>query len=216
MFFTDSISFATGIILSIIGAASLLKAHSLAQLAFACIPFVFSVQLIIEGFMWLPISHNSHTFAWDFATYTIVVFSHIIWPLLVSFTLFLLEEEENLKKILKLLAGIAVLEVFFQVDCIFTFPIHAKITGHYISYELNQPGTFNNYIRFCFVVATIAPPFFSSIKRMWVIGVLLIIALFCEDHFGSILSFFALIISVTVYGILHRMNTAGISPQEVN
>jgi hypothetical protein len=96
-------SFGTGIVLSVIGTASINRAQSSSQFVFACIPLFFSFQQTSEGFLWLSISDSSHAYISHFATYLFLIFSQIIWPLLMPVSIFLLEQKEILKKILMLL-----------------------------------------------------------------------------------------------------------------
>ena len=49
MCFSATASFSAGIILTVIGVASIKKAHHKSQLLFASIPFVFGIQQFAEG-----------------------------------------------------------------------------------------------------------------------------------------------------------------------
>jgi len=100
--------------------------------------------------------------------------------------------------------------------CLFSYPVTAVIEGYHISYKLNFPAAMQNYGGLLYVVATIAPPFFSRIKRMWYLGTAILISyimttIFYTDYIVSVWCFFASVISISVYFIMHEVKRTGIS-----
>jgi hypothetical protein len=59
-------------------------------------------------------------------------------------------------------------------------------------------------------MATILPPFFSPLKRMWMLGLAILIsyiisAIFYEHYILSVWCFFASVISISVYAIIVKI-----------
>jgi hypothetical protein len=211
MCFSAGASFGAGIVLSAIGVASVKKAKSPSQVVFASIPLIFAVQQITEGFLWLSLSNSSYSYLQSFTTYAFLFFAQVVWPVWVPFSILKLEPKERRRKLGKILVGIGALVSVYLAYCLFTFPVEAKIVGYHISYEQNYPDAISRYCGFLYIVATIAPPFFSHVRRMWMLGATILISyiittLFYTDYIVSVWCFFASIISIAVYAILYELN----------
>ena len=207
MCFSTGASFGAGIVLSIIGVIVIKKAQHPSQLFFAGIPLIFAVQQITEGFVWLSLSNPKFAPAESFSTYAFLFFAQVVWPLWVPLSIFKIEKEEKRKKILKVLVALGTLVSCYLAYCLITFNVEAKILGQHITYEQNYPEALQLYIGGLYVIVTIAPPLFSGIKRMWIIGTAILISyiitdIFYEDYLVSVWCFFASVISVMVYGIM--------------
>ena len=53
MCFSAGASFGAAAVLSIVGAVAVIKAKTIPQGLFAAIPFIFSIQQVAEGMLWL-------------------------------------------------------------------------------------------------------------------------------------------------------------------
>lgn len=51
MFFSSEASFESGVIISVVGVATVKKTHKLSQILFASIPLFFGLQQIAEGLL---------------------------------------------------------------------------------------------------------------------------------------------------------------------
>ncbi len=63
------------------------------------------------------------------------------------------------------------------------------------------------------MIATIAPPFFSRIRRMWMLGAAVLIsyvitAILYTDYIVSVWCFFASITSIAIYAIMHNLKSS--------
>ena len=90
-------------------------------------------------------------------------------------------------------------------------PVEAKIIGYHISYQQDFPAAISNYCGGLYIVATIVPPFFSRIRRMWMFGATILISyiitkIFYTDFIVSVWCFFASVISIAVFAILYELN----------
>ena len=97
MCFSATASFTAGAILVTAGVLTLRHVQSKSTFPFACIPLLFGIQQIVEGIVWTsfgsPILHTV-------ATYVFVMFSHVLWPSFVPFSIWLIEKDPIRKKIL--------------------------------------------------------------------------------------------------------------------
>lgn len=211
MCFSASASFGAGVILSIIGVASIKKAQSPSQTLFASIPLIFAVQQITEGFLWLSLSNSEYAPLQRVTTYLFLFVAQVVWPVWVPYAILKLEPKEKRKKSEIALVGIGALVSIYLAYCLFTFPVEAEILGYHISYEQNYPPALSHYCGFLYIVATIVPPFFSRISRMWMLGTTILISytittIFYTDYIVSVWCFFASIISIAVYAIIYELN----------
>lgn len=210
MCFSASASFGAGVVLSIIGIASIKKAETRSQVVFASIPLIFAIQQITEGFLWLSLSNpNFALLRWP-TTYIFLFFAQIVWPFWVPFSILLLEKELRRKKTERVLMIIGSVVSLYLAYCLISFPVEANIIGMHISYKQNYPADLSKYGGLLYIIATIVPPLFSSIKRMWTLGTAILVSyimttIFYTDYIVSVWCFFASIISIAVLAILFEM-----------
>ncbi len=210
MCFSVEASFGAGIVLSAIGVASIKKVQSPSQIVFASIPLIFSVQQITEGFLWLALSNPIYASLQQVTTYTFLLIAQIVWPVWVPLAILLAEKEDKRKTIQKLLVIVGVLLSSYMAYCLFSYNVHAKIIGYHISYEQNYPLALTLAGGVFYFIATIVPPFFSTIKRMRLLGIAILISyiitiVFYENYFVSVWCFFASVISILVFVIMNEI-----------
>jgi hypothetical protein len=211
MCFSAGASFGAGIVLTAIGIASIKKTETKAQIAFACIPLIFAAQQITEGFLWLALCHPSYAiFRWP-ATYLFLFFAQVVWPFWVPYSILRLETVQKRKRFGKILVAIGVPVSLGLTYFLVTYKVEAYLMDHHIFYKQYYPGGIRPYGVLCYMLATIAPPFVSAIKRMWILGALILVsyittALFYKNHVLSVWCFFASIISIYILVILVKLN----------
>lgn len=207
MCFSASASFGAGIVLSAIGVATLKKVQSPSHTYFASIPLLFAVQQFSEGILWLCLPDPSRVHLQSVMTHVFLFFAQIVWPVWVPFAILMLEKQEHRKKTQKIMVGIGALVSVYLGYCLLTHDVTAKIIGQHIAYIQGYPQEIAIYTGTLYVIATIAPSFFSSITKMWVLGIAVLIsyivtAVFYEDYIVSVWCFFASIISITILIII--------------
>lgn len=207
MCFSASASFGAGIVLAVIGAATIKKRELPSQFYIATIPFLFTIQQVSEGFLWLALQNPIFSTLEKPATYTFLFFAQVVWPVWLPFSIFKLEREELRKNILLIPLLIGMLVSFYLAYCLLSYNVNAKIFGYHISYQQDYPIRFGGYGDFLYIVATIFPPLISSIKRMWILGLIILVSyiitmLYYVDNIISVWCFFASAISVVVLYIL--------------
>lgn len=166
MCFSASASFSAGVVLTVIGIATIKKTHHKSQLLFASIPFVFGVQQFAEGILWITIPKLNYFALQKMVTYIYLFFAHILWPLCVPIAILLIEKSSTRKTIQKILVVSGILVSFYLAYCLATYPVKAVIEGYHIKYILGYSEVLNYFWIVLYALATIAPPFFSHIKRM--------------------------------------------------
>jgi hypothetical protein len=210
MCFSANASFGAGIVLAAIGVATIKKATHPSQIIFCSIPLLFCVQQITEGLLWVSLTPPGNPLLQRFSTYTFLSFAQIIWPFYVPLAILLLKKKEKRKVVSKILVGIGAFVSLYMAFCLMSFHSGARIIGYHISYQQDYPVALGNYYGALYVIATIAPAFFSGIKRMWYLGAAILISyiiteIFYTDYIVSVWCFFASVISVIVFAIMYEI-----------
>ncbi len=211
MCFSANASFGAGIVLSVIGVATIKKVQQPSQIIFASIPLIFAVQQITEGILWLALGNSGNGSVQIVTTYIFLFFAQIVWPVWVPLAILMFEKKDERKKTEKTLVVIGAMVSLYLAYCLLSFHVQAKIIGQHISYIQDYPAGLSLYGGVLYVTATIAPPFFSNIKRMWMLGTAILISyiithIFYTDYIVSVWCFFASIISLAVFAVMITIN----------
>jgi len=200
MCFSATASFIAGVSLSVLGVATVKKAERKAEIPFAMIPLLFGVQQIIEGMLWLSFRFDAPLLN-VIMTYVFTLFSHVLWPIFVPFSIGLMETVAWRKKVISAfqITGIAV--GLYHLYVIVKFPVTSEVNGHivYVSPYFNKVPVMVLYL-----AATCVGAFFSSHKIINIFGALALLLFmvaywFYTVAFFSVWCFFAAILSVVIY-----------------
>ncbi|MBN8784059.1 MAG: hypothetical protein J0G98_13435 [Terrimonas ferruginea] len=210
MCFSAEASFGAGIVLAVIGVATIRQVRHPSQILFASIPLLFAVQQLAEGVLWkiLPDPSLANWQVWF--TYLYLLFALVVWPLWVPLAILRLEKESYRKNIQRLLVAAGVLVGIYLGYCLFTYPVDAAIAGYHVAYHLAFPPDFQIISMILYGMATVIPTFFSPVKRMWVLGLTvgisyIISAIFYDHYVLSVWCFFASVISLSIYIIMREV-----------
>jgi len=211
MCFSANASFGAGVVLTVIGIASIKKTHHPSQLLFSSIPFIFGVQQFSEGILWLTLPNPDYVNIQKIFTYIFIFFAQILWPLWVPIAILLLEKHSTRKNIQKSFVVAGIIVSSYLAYCLMSFHIEAKIVGQHITYKQDYPVSNKYYGILFYALATIVPPFFSHIKRMWMLSTTILIsyivtAIFYDHYILSVWCFFSSIISLSVYTIMVQIS----------
>ena len=115
------------------------------------------------------------------------------------------------KTILKALVATGTLVSMYLAYCLFLYPVSAHIIGAHIFYLQEYPTELQQYGGILYVIATSAPPFFSSIKNTCFLAAAvfvsyLITTILYDDYLISVWCFFASLISAIVVIIMNKVN----------
>jgi hypothetical protein len=205
--FSAGASFAGSAVITAIGAATLIKVRKPAHIPLAAIPLIFGIQQCAEGVLWITLKSGLHESLQNAATYVFLITALIIWPGFVPLSVWLLEKGKNRKKILAGLVITGGLVSLFYIYCLLFLNVAPQIQSFHIEYVNDYPGTLVWVVFVLYLAATILPLFVSSVKRMWVFGILiavscLITGIFFAQYLTSVWCFFAALISIAIYWIL--------------
>ena len=122
----------------------------------------------------------------------------------------MIEKESKNRNILKVLLAMGTVVSIYFAYCLINYNVQAKIIGHHISYIQDYPLIFNRYSGILYVFATVLPPYFSSINKLWILSVAIFVSylitnILYTDYIVSVWCFFASIISVLVLVMLQEM-----------
>lgn len=214
MCFSAGASFGAGVVLTVIGVASIKKAKFPSQIPFASIPLIFGVQQIAEGFLWLALLNPEYSSLSQVAMYNFLFFAQVVWPVWVPFAILTLEPKENRRLVSKILVGIGAAVSIYLGYCMINYPVEASIIGNHISYHEKFPSSLRIYVGALYSISTLAPTFYSRINRMWMLGITVMIsyiitAVFYTDYIISVWCFFASIISIGIYLIMQSIEKQG-------
>lgn len=210
MCFSAEASFGASAIILVIGIVSVKKSTTLPQKVLSCIPLFFSLQQFTEGVVWLSLSHPGFSH-WDkIATYGFLLFAQVIWPVFLPFSVYLLEKDKNIKKIMAglLVLGVIVSSVLFY--SLLFYKVEANISCYHIQYDVNYP-THLKHAGIFYLIATIIPPIISSVKRLRLLGVSIFLSyiatkLLYENYLISVWCYFAAVISIVVVSVIIKLN----------
>jgi len=210
MCFSATASFGASVVLTGIGIAAIKQVQHKSQIVFACIPLFFAAQQFSEGMVWLSFAPPFNAAMNLHSTYFFLVFAQIVWPLWIPFAMVMVENKGRRRKIQRLFVVIGLTEAAYQFYNVITYPVHSQIIGHHIYYSIAHPDTFKYLEPLFYVSAIIVSPFFTSIKRMWIVGLAILISclitvIFYEHYTVSVWCFFASAISISVYLIMREI-----------
>jgi hypothetical protein len=200
MCFSAEASFAGSAIISAIGVATLTKIKKPAEILFASIPLIFGIQQCAEGVLWITLRSGGHEALENIATY-------IFWPTMIPLSIWFIEKVKKRKKVLTYLIFLGGILSVFYAFCLIFYNVTPQIQSFHIQYVDEIPEILVKIVFVCYLVTTITPIFISSVKRMWIFGILiavscLITGIFFTQYLTSVWCFFAAIISILVYWIL--------------
>jgi len=200
MCFSATASFTAGVLLTVMGIATVKKARRKEDIPFALIPLLFGIQQFIEGMLWLSFHFDTHLLN-VIMTYSFILFSHVLWPIFVPLAIGLMETVAWRKKVIRAfhITGTAV--GLYLLYFIIRYPITSEIKENvvYIFPHFHIPPVLVLYI-----AATCASAFFSSQRIVNIFGVLALILFlvaywFYFVAFFSVWCFFAAILSIVIY-----------------
>jgi hypothetical protein len=209
MCFSASASFGAGIVLSVVGVASIKKVKQPSQIPFATIPLLFAMQQITEGFLWLSLTSPDFASLKEVSMYNFLFFAQVAWPIWAPFAVMMFEPKERRRKFEKVLVGVGAVVSIYLAYCLVVYHVDARIDGAHISYEQDYPRSLGLYGSVFYFAATVAPPFFSRIRGMWMLGAAIFISylityLLYTDYIISVWCFFASVISIAIYVIVAK------------
>jgi hypothetical protein len=211
MCFSASASFVSSAVLLVGGGLALKQVKSPNQIAFALMPLIFSIQQFSEGLLWLT-EGQSETIWQQTLVYVFLFFAQILWPFWVPFSMWRIETNPARKKLLKILLFFGIGESLFLGYGVFFHKVDMQIAEHHIRYVVSFRSTYPEYMSIFYLIPTILPLIFSSVKRIYFLYILIcasaiVTYLLYREYFISIWCFFAALMSFSIVMILKKTNS---------
>jgi hypothetical protein len=207
MCFNAGASITAGVLLTVVGTETLRKVHKPAQIAFASIPIVFAFQQFSEGALWLTAGKPGFESIQAIATTVFLIMAQVIWPLVVPIAVLLMEHNKIRKRILWALVGVGAIAAAYYAYSMTFFHAYAETSNLHIEYKTRDPaplGILGIAGIASYLIATLVPFFVSSIKRTYILGIIiglsfLVSIIFFRLYLTSVWCFFAAVISFLIY-----------------
>jgi hypothetical protein len=115
----------------------------------------------------------------------------------------LLEKNGVRKKILRLLFYAGVLLSTGLAYSLFYYTADVKVMGNHVMYSIDTPDSFKSFTNIIYFLTAVLPPFLSSVKKTWLIGIVLMLSYiiaktYYDDFIISIWCYFATMISLVI------------------
>lgn len=213
MCFSASASFIAGGTLSTVGVLTIKKTKKKSEIPFATIPFLFAIQQVIEGVLWIAIRYNI-VLIQTIATFLFSLFAYALWPAFLPFSLRLLEPLAQRKKLLNILQFVGLAVGIYLLYFIIKFPVTCSIVNYSIRYADSVP--FGYQMFWLYAVAGVGSCFVSSHRIINLFGMLLVLSIvvaysFYSFAFVSVWCFFAALLSLLIYFFFISTNKSQIS-----
>lgn len=200
MCFSATASFIAGTALSVLGVATLRLTRQKAEIPFAAIPLLFGIQQIVEGLLWLSFRFDAPQLKVA-TTYLFSIFSHVLWPIFVPFSIGLLEPVPWRHKAILGFQGVGLLVGAYLFFMLVKFPVTAVALENIVYVS---PHFYKLPMMTLYLLATCVSCFFSSRAAIRLFGALaLILFLVAYGFFAvalfSVWCFFAAVLSFIIY-----------------
>lgn len=207
MCFSAGASFTAGVVLTVVGAATLKKVSKPSQVVLASITVFFALQQFAEGVLWLTLTHPGYLRLETITTQMFIIMAQVIWPALIPVSVLLLEENRTRKNILIALTLGGVYIALANLYGLVLYPVHADISSRHLVYQNDLHPGFGKTALALYFTVTVVPLLVSGIGRMYVMGIImglsfLVSAVFYMECLTSVWCFFAAVISFVIYFIV--------------
>jgi hypothetical protein len=200
MCFSATASFSAGAVLTILGVATLRTARRRSEIPFASIPLLFGLQQFVEGMLWLSFGFDSSKFG-AAMTYLFSMFSHVLWPIFVPFSIGLLETVAWRRNVIWGFQAVGLFVGLYLLYLLIDYPVTA-VAAENIVYV--SPHFYKLPVMGLYLAATCLSCFFSSNGTVRLFGALALAFFgvayaFFSIALFSVWCFFAAILSSLIY-----------------
>lgn len=215
MCFSAAASFTAGTSLAAIGAASVKTAPRRRDIPFAAIPFLFGVQQLAEGFVWLSLGHALP--AWGgIAKIVFLLFSHVLWPVAVPLAVLAAEDDPQRRRVLSVFAAAgAAIGVYF-LYYLLTEDVQPRVLQGSIAYV--SPAFSAAYVITPYSVVICGSCLFSSHRLIRAFGAAVFLCSLLafwiyRETFASVWCYFSALLSILIWLHVRSLRrTAGMHP----
>ncbi len=217
MCFSAPASFTASVLLAAVGTALLCQDKTRRLLPLALIPWFFAIQQGAEGIVWLSLSEAVPSLLASAAKNVFLFFAFVFWPIWLPLSVWLVEVDAWRKQAMAVCLGIGLLlGVFLAFGIPHAAAVAYRCSIQYKSgfsmleqfYGGSEPAITLVVLLF-YAMATVLPLFFSSLKRMKILAVLVTlsgVAIYEVDQlfFVSMWCFSAALFSACLFFVRRR------------
>ena len=212
MCFSAEASFVGAVVISAVGVVTQSKVKQPTQRLFSVIPLLFGLQQFAEGTLWVTLRSGGYDILQNASTYVFLITALVFWPVMIPLSMCFMEEKISRKKILTGLAVTGGILSLFYAFCLISYDVIPQIHNFHIQYIDGFPKPLVTIASLFYPIVTIAPLFISSVRRMWLAGILIAISyivtgIYFAQYLTSVWCFFAALISIVIYWILRGSQT---------
>lgn len=209
MCFSAGASFAGAAVISAIGVATILEVNKPSHKLFATIPLFFAFQQVAEGVLWLSLKSGGNEALQSAGAYIFLLMALVVWPMMLPMAVLRMEENAKKKKLIKGILGAGLILSMYYAVCLVNLNVYPRINQFHIQYINDFPKTPGHVAFGIYAFVTIAPLFISSVRRVSLFGILILISFFItgilyREYLTSVWCFFAALISTVVYLIIRE------------
>jgi hypothetical protein len=205
--FSATASFTAAATVGIIGVATFAQTSSKKEWPLASIPFLFGLQQLTEGFVWLSLQ-NPYFADWNYsATFIYSLFSHVLWPAFVPIAILGIESDKTRQSVLNCLVGLGLIVSGYLLFFMFYMPLSSEIANHSIRY--NYHHHFPILTMSLYLGAVLLSCFISSDSIIRIFGMTLLISFIIAYSaftftFFSVWCFFSALLSLILFFYFRR------------
>lgn len=214
MCFSATASFSAAIVMGVVGIATVKASERKEQRFLAAVPFLFALQQLCEGWVWMSI-RDARYYPYQYLfTCGFLFFAWVVWPILIPLSFYKLEPNPIRKLWCKRLIYVGVVSAAYAAFNMLVKHPTPDIATFHIIYKMDK--LYYHDVLFyphqtVYILSTVLPMFLSSLKGVKLLAVINFIALvFCFYLFQYALPstwcFFAAFISAMIYWIVKKNN----------
>jgi hypothetical protein len=207
MCFSALASFSAAAGLSCLGIATLNLITSKRQILLASFPCLFAVQQTCEGLIWL--GRDDRAIVAE--TYGFLLFATFVWLILSPLSIYLLENNLNIKRFLLGLTGVGLLLGIYLFGSIVNRGIEPQVFSGNLFYDLRFIP-FYQACKYIYLVIIALPFLISQNLSLKIFGTLIfasfvVAQVIFQTTFVSVWCFFAAILSGFLYFVFKNIST---------
>jgi len=220
MCFSATASFGSATVLLIIGGVCIKNSETGPQRLLSSITLMLSVQQFLEGIVWISFMNPEYSEWGKTATYGFLIFAQVIWPFFIPFSIMLIEKDKKRKKILLFLTIIGSVQALFLGYGMLRYSVSSEILHSHVRYDLDFPPANRWFGGALYIIATGISPFFSSNKRLRMVGVIVLCSyLFTRVLYAqnviSVWCYFAALISFVILAVILQVKKEKVLISEI-
>jgi hypothetical protein len=162
MCFSAEADFVSGAVVGAVGIATLREVDDKRALPLAALPLAFAAHQVTEGFVWLGLEGTIPSRWGDLATYVYLLYAWVLLPLLVPWSVALVEGELRRRRAMHVLTALGGIVAAYMLIAMSGADIGARINGHTIEYS--GAGDLGNVATALYVLVTCGSFLMSSSK----------------------------------------------------